>query len=346
MKPVRGSSVLSKIFAVAVARNKEFMRDRGTMAWNFMFPFLIVAGFAFAYSGKPKPQFTIGVLSANEQIDRTQSKIFDWEYIQFIPFQEQSSDLAKHRVERHQLDFLIDLRGAHRYWVNSTSPKGYILEKMLHGLEHENWEKVAVEGAEVRYVDWLLPGILGLNMMFSALFGVGYVIVRYRKNGVLKRLKATPLGSFQFLSAQILSRLSIIGVTTAIIFVGCVWLLKIPMRGSWFDIAVVYGLGAFCLIAIGLLVACRVRSEELASGLLNLITWPMMFFSGIWFSLEGLNPILQKLALIFPLTHLIDAARAIMIDGAGLASQSIHLLTLFTVGFVSLVIGAYLFRWE
>lgn len=336
---------IRRTLVLARARNTEFIRDRGSMSWNFLFPFLVVGGFAFAYSGPPKPLYTVAVYNvANHEGSRSlASAALAWQYVQYIPVTELTPAVGK--VERHQYDLLL-APDEHRYWVNASSPKGYVLEKMLAGLPGETWQKQAADGREVRYVDWLLPGIVGLNLTFSALFGVGYVIVRYRKNGVLKRFKATPLSALEFLSAQVLSRFFIISTTTAIVLIGSVWILRIPMHGSWLDLAVVYMLGAFCMISIGVLAACRVRSEELAGGILNFVTWPMMFFSGIWFSLEGLNPLLQKLALIFPLTHLLQAARAIMIDGAGLSSQLSHLTVMLGVGAFALIVGASLFRWE
>lgn len=335
-----------KVWSMSWARNKEFFRDRGTLAWNFLFPFLIVGGFALAYSGPPRPQYEVGVLSVDGQVPRATSGIFGLQYMRFIVFTDKSSAISK--VERHQIDLLVDpLNPAGReYWINSSSPKGYILEKILVGLQGEHWKRVEVTGKEVRYVDWLLPGVVGLNMMFSALFGVGYVIVRYRKNGVLKRLKATPISALEFLTAQVLSRLFIIAFTTTIVIAGCIMVLGVPLRGSVFDLALVFATGALCLISIGLIVASRVRSEELAGGLLNLFTWPMMFLSGVWFSLEGLNPTIQKIALIFPLYHVVSAARAIMIDGATLSSQAGHLVILLGVGVFCLLLGSSLFQWE
>ncbi len=100
------------------------------------------------------------------------------------------------------------------------------------------------------------------------------------------------------------------------------------------------------MVSMGLLIASRVHSEELADGLLNLLTWPMMFLSGVWFSLEGLHPILQKAAWLFPLTHIISASRAIMIDGASLMTQLPHVLYLAVLGAVCLFAGAWLFQWE
>ena len=191
-----------------------------------------------------------------------------------------------------------------------------------------------------------MPGVLGMNMMFASLFGIGYVIVRYRQNGVLKRLQATPVSALQFISAQMASRLTIVITINSAIFLGCYYLLDLLVSGSLLDLLLVNMLGACALLSIGLLVACRTASEELASGLLNLLTWPMMFFSQIWFSLENSPQWMQNFALLFPLTHIVDASRQIMIEGAGLSEllQPIIVLALMTA--VGMVLAARLFRWS
>ena len=119
-----------------------------------------------------------------------------------------------------------------RYWVNTDSPKGYIVEKLLLRGSTRARSARPVSGEAVRYVDWLFPGILGMNMMFSCLFGVGYVVVRYRKSGFLKRLHATPLTAFEFLSAQVLSRLLLILFVTAILYVGIGAIIGFHNAGS------------------------------------------------------------------------------------------------------------------
>ena len=107
------------------------------------------------------------------------------------------------------------------YWINDESPKGYILEQVLRGsTAPPEFDKQRVSGRVIRYVDWVVPGVLAMNMMFSCLFGVGYVIVRYRKNGMLKRLKATPLTPLEFLSAQVASRWWLTLATTVLVFAG------------------------------------------------------------------------------------------------------------------------------
>jgi ABC-type multidrug transport system permease subunit len=185
-----------------------------------------------------------------------------------------------------------------------------------------------------------------MNIMWGALFGIGYVIVRYRKFGVLKRLSATPVTAVEFLCAQILSRLWLLVVVNVVIFIGMDLFVDFRMHGSYFNLLLVFTLGCINLICCGLVVAARISSEEVANGVLNLFSWPMMFLSGVWFSLEGAHPWMQKFALILPLTHVTNAAREVMIDGAGIIDISDHLLVLGISSVVLLFIGARIFQWE
>jgi len=329
---------LSRLLAVFLARNKEFLRDRAAMGWNLVFPVLIVAGFAFAFSGEPAPLYKVGIYGTNPG-----RGFFLTEYVQFIAMPKLAPAITK--VERHQIDLLLDT-AKRRYWINDSSPRGYVLEKILHGTAQADYTKQVVSGREIRYVDWLIPGVIGMNIMFSALYGVGYVIVRYRKNGVLKRLKATPLSAIEFLTAQVFSRLWLILAVAMVVFFGTNLFIDFAMYGSYLTLFLVFAMGAFCMISMGLVIAARIASEELAEGLLNLISWPMMFLSGVWFSLEGTNPMVQKFATIFPLTHMITAARSVMFDGATLTAVAPELLVLAVMSAVFLTIGALLFRWE
>ncbi len=332
----------SRFWAVFVCRNWEFLRDRSALAWSLVFPIFIIAGFAFAFSGPALDLYKVGVLG--NTASGVDNAFLQTRYIQFIPMTDPAAALTK--VERHQLDMLFDPINR-RYWINGESPKGYALERMLHGADAASiYGKQTVSGRAVRYVDWVLPGVLAMNMMFGCLFGVGYVIVRYRKSGMLKRLKATPLTPLEFLAAQIASRLWLILATTVLVYAGTDLLIGFAMFGSYFNLLLVLTVGAISLISLGLVVAARTTSEELAGGLLNLLSWPMMFLSGVWFSLEGVHPWLRAFAQILPLTHIIDAARAIMLDGAGLMDLSGHLLALTAMSAAAMAISAWLFRWE
>ncbi|MCU7807025.1 MAG: ABC transporter permease [Candidatus Thiodiazotropha sp. (ex Semelilucina semeliformis)] len=330
---------LRRFLAALQARNLEFLRDRTALGWNFIMPVLIVMGFAFAFSTGQQDLYKVA-LFGQAQTDTPLATFLETRYIDFIPVDDLNDAIDK--VDRHQLDLLLD-QEEQRYWVNSTSPKGYLLEQILssYGLSRET-----VSGSEIRYVDWLIPGVLGMNIMFSALFGVGYVIVRYRKNGVLKRLRATPLSAFEFLSAQITSRMLMIVVVTILVYAGTNLVVDFRMTGSYWLLLLILILGALSMISVGLLIAARITSEEAANGLLNLLSWPMMLLSGVWFSLEGSHPLVQNLALALPLTHMIDAARAVMIEGAGLADVGGQLIALSLFSVIFVTIGSKTFRWE
>ncbi|MBU0656898.1 MAG: ABC transporter permease [Gammaproteobacteria bacterium] len=342
--------MIKRIWATFFARSLEFLRDRSTLGWNFILPVALVFGLAFVFSGSGQPLFKVGViadtLTAEAKPDKNLHPFLQMEHVEFYKVPVGEVETAVRKVGRHQVDMLLDLRaGQMHYWVNSDSQKGYFLEKLLLGGGGSALVRQSVQGEEIRYVDWVVPGILGMNLMFSCLFGVGFVIVRYRKSGYLKRLNATPLSATEFLLAQVFSRLLLVICVTSIVFVGTNLFMHFTMEGSYLNLLLVLFVGAFCLIALSLVVAARVSSEELAGGLLNLLTWPMMVLSGVWFSMEGTNPVMQWLSQLSPLTHMLTAARAIMLDGAGLADISGQLLILVGMSAVFLLIGAATFKW-
>jgi len=335
----------NRIYALFVARNTEFFRDRSALAWSVLLPILIIFVFAYAFTDDNPEKFKVGIYSTSPLSAASQNFIAT-RFIKFIDFDTVEENLVK--VERHQIDLLFDADNL-RYWINQTSPNGYIVEKLLIAAFANSTQTLKpnlVAGDEVRYIDWVMPGVIAMNIMWGALFGIGYVIVRYRKFGVLKRLRATPVTAVEFLTAQIMSRLWLLLSVNTVIFIGMNYFVNFRMNGSYLNLFIVFALGCICLICCGLVVAARISSEEVANGLLNLFSWPMMFLSGVWFSLEGAHPLMQKFALILPLTHITEAAREIMIDGAGLAQVADHLLVLGISSIVLLVIGAWIFRWE
>jgi len=334
-----------RIYALFVARNLEFIRDRAALSWSVLLPILIIFVFAFAFTDENPEKFKVGMVGS-APVEGPAAGFKATRFVNFIEFAEIEANLVK--VERHQLDLLFD-PATHRYWVNSTSPNGYIVEKLLLAAyveAPETLRKIVVDGDEIRYIDWVIPGVIAMNIMFGALFGIGFVIVRYRNFGVLKRLRATPVTAMEFLSAQILSRLWLLVVVNVVIFIGMDLFVDFRMHGSYLNLLLVFTLGCINLICCGLVVAARISSEEVANGVLNLFSWPMMFLSGVWFSLEGAHPLMQQFALLLPLTHVTAAAREIMIDGAGLVQISDHLLVLGISSVVLLAIGARIFRWE
>lgn len=338
-----------RILAVFSARNKEFYRDRAALGWSMAFPFLVVLGFAFAFSSERQNQYKVAIHGRSDH--PRVARIRATQFVEFIDTRDLEPALEK--LKRHQYDLVLSSQPQAgttdlRYWVNPSAPKGYLAERLLlHPSPGEPApQRLTLEGQEIRYVDWLISGLIAMNVMFGAFYGVGYTIVRYRKSGVLKRLKATPLRPVEFLLAQLFSRMLVIMGVAAVVFFGTDLLVKFHFVGSTWRFFVVVSCGAFCLISLSLIIAARSASEEFANGLLNLMSWPMMFLSGVWFSLEGANPWVRKAALALPLTHVIDASRAILTEGATLTQVLPSLGALAGMSALFLLIGIALFRWE
>ena len=396
---------LRRVHAIFIARNREFFRDRAAFGWNFMFPFLIVVGFAIVFGGEDYRGFKVGVIAPEERLSEAFSvaaregadapgrdlpaaaasgakeaggvsiaakgsggvagptasasdpltaalpeAFRETRYLTFVPFG--SREVAMDRLRHHKVDMVVEAgRAPHRYWVSETSPKGYVVERLFRaalrpGDETALLEKRAVEGLEIRYIDWLFPGILAMNMMFSALYGVGYVIVRYRRNGVLKRLKATPLTAMEFLTAQMLSRIFLLMFTLVVVWTGCSLLFSFRVEGSYGTIALIFLVGSLSLSSLGLLLAARGTSEEFVNGVLNFLSWPMMFLSEVWFSIEGAPAWVKGFSKIFPLTHILTAVRKVMNDGLTLADVTVELAVLSAMTLVCLSVAAALFSWN
>ena len=333
--------MMRRLFAIWYARNLEFLRDRATLIFTLLLPISLVVGMGFVFGGPARPIFKVGVITA--RIDPKSHPFLQERYIDFVPIASAAAGIPK--LSHQAVDLLVDLQPPGRYWVNTDAPKGYIVEKLLLAVA-PGAQRQPVTGAAIRYVDWLFPGILGMNLMFSCLFGVGYVVLRYRKSGFLKRLRATPLTAFEFLTAQVLSRLGLILLVTTILYVGIGTIIHFHSAGNIALLMLLVLVGALSMISLGLIVAAAISSEELVGGLLNLLTWPMMLVSGIWISLEGSPPWVQWVAHIFPLTHLLEGARAVMLDGAGLQQIAPNLLYLGVTAVVFLAIGAWSFRWR
>ena len=345
-----------RLWAIFNARNREFFRDRAAFGWNFLFPFLIILGFGVIFKGDYRSQFKVGVfpvppgVAAKQSIDHLPDSFATFKAISFVGFDTRTHGMDK--LKLHKIDLLIEAETQPvRYWVSDSSPAGAIVERLLKAAlaspdTDNHLERKDIQGIQIRYIDWLFPGVLGMNMMFSALYGVGWVVVRYRKNGVLKRLKATPLTAFEFLTAQLLSRIFLLMFMLVIVWVGCDLILDFKVYGSLLNLFFVFLAGSTCMTGLGLVIASRGTSEEFANGILNFICWPMMFLSEVWFSIEGAPVWLKASAQIFPLTHLLSAARKVMNEGAGLVAvmPEITVMCAMTLGF--LLVGAAFFSWN
>lgn len=347
---------MKKLLALIHARNLEFYRDRAAMGWTLLFPFIVLAGFAYGYSGKSEPILSIRVSGADAESHSVIRALRELPGIDFSIVADESATMQK--LVRYETDLIVDVRDGGAtlaYATNPDSDKGKLAARLLTQAAENSADPKpalsarAIEGKKVRYADWLLPGLLAMNIMFGSMFGVGYVIVRYRKNGVLKRLRATPLSAFQFLFAQVISRMLLMVLTSYLVIGGAMVLIGFrPASAATVavDLLIFLAISAAAMISVGLIVAARISNEEVADGVLNMMTWPMIFLSGIWFSLDGASGWVVAISKAMPLTYVVKGLRAILIDGVRITQLLPEIGILAVISLTLIAVGSALFKWR
>jgi ABC-type multidrug transport system permease subunit len=196
-----------------------------------------------------------------------------------------------------------------------------------------------------RYIDFLIPGLLGMNLMNSGMWGIGFALVQMRQRKLLKRFVATPMRRGDFLLGLVSSRLGLMLVELALLLGFGVIAFQMRVVGSWASVILISAVGALSFGGLGLLTASRAQKTETVSGLINVVMMPMWMFSGVFFSYERFPAVIQPFVKLLPLTMLNDALRATILGGASLVSQGTRLLILLLWGAVSYALALRWFRW-
>jgi ABC-2 type transport system permease protein len=196
-----------------------------------------------------------------------------------------------------------------------------------------------------RYIDFLIPGLLGMNLMNSGMWGIGFALVDMRQRKLLKRFVGTPMRRGDFLLALLSSRLVLMIIEIGLLLTLGVIVFHMKVLGSILAIALLGSAGAMCFGGVGLLTASRAQKIESVSGLMNLVMMPMWIFSGVFFSYERFPAVIQPLIKVLPLTALNDALRASILEGTPLIHQWPRLLVMFLWGGISFVLALRWFRW-
>jgi ABC-2 type transport system permease protein len=196
-----------------------------------------------------------------------------------------------------------------------------------------------------RYIDFLIPGLLGMNIMSGGMWGVGFVLVDMRSRKLLKRLVATPMRRTHFLGAMLGSRMLLVFLEMLLLLAFGRFFFGMVVQGGLLLIALLALLGAFGFAGLGLLVASRAQKTETVTGLMNLVMLPMFVLSGVFFSAERFPAVLQPFVQALPLTALNDSLRAVILEGAGFGSQLPRIAILAAWGGVSFLLALRVFRW-
>lgn len=338
------------LYELTLVRFKEFIRETEAVFWVFAFPVLLTVALGFAFREKAPDRIPVGVIdgpSAQARMKALSSSPA------LLP-RTYSEKAGREELRRGKISLLVEGAAVPVYRFDPTRPDARTARMEAdNALQAAAGRRNPFQAAEVRveelgsrYIDFLVPGLLGMNIMGTGMWGVGFGIVNARMKKLLKRLVATPMRKSDYLLAQSLSRLVFLVLEVAIIIVFAWIAFDVRVNGSLLLFALVCFLGGSAFAGLGLLIASRARTIEGVSGLMNLTMVPMWVGSGVFFSYERFPDAARPFIRALPLTALNDALRGVMNDAMTIGQIAPQLLTLTAWAVVSYLIGLKVFRWQ
>ncbi len=341
-------------FSLIAARVREFWREPAAIFWVYVFPLIMVVALGVAFRNKPVGGFTV-VVAAGDQAQQVQKILESDPRFQVAVCDEQE---CRSRLRTGRAELLIvparDSSGGYSYYFDPTQESSVLTRQMANEVLQQAANRRNVvpvhDHAEVepgsRYIDFLVPGLLGMGLLGGGMWGVGFAIVDMRLRKLLKRYLATPMKRSHFLAAVMASRLLFTVPEVLMLLIFARIFFGVSSQGGYGSLGVMILLGTFEFSGLGLLVACRAQTIETVSGLMNAVMLPMWIGSGIFFSIGRFPPSVQPLLSLLPLTPLINAMRSIMLEGTSLLALGPQLGLILAWGCVTFVLALRWFRWN
>ena len=336
------------LIQLTLVRFREFIREPEALFWVFVFPVLLAAGLGLAFRNRPADVLTVAATSPQLAEALRQDKGLAVEQLTAGAAAEQL------RTGKVVLVAAPAPSGGVQYSFDDTNPEGRTA-RMLADADIEraagrtnivpSRDRLMREPGS-RYIDFLIPGLLGMNLMGSAIWGMGFAIVDARRKNLMKRLVATPMPRSYYLLSFVLSRLGLLVAEVGLVVGFGVVIFGVPVRGSLADLTALCVLSSLSFSALGLLIASRARTIEAASGLMNVAMMPMWIVSGVFFSSQRFPDFLQPVIQALPLTAAIDALRLNMLQGGGLARVGGQMVILAVWMVASFAVAMKMFRWR
>jgi ABC-2 type transport system permease protein len=344
------SEVRHPLIELTIVRVKEFLRETEALFWVFGFPLLLTIALGFAFRESAPEKIPVGVvegasaqaqLAALEKSPALQPRIY-------------SAAAGRDELRRGNISLLVESGDAPLYRFDPARPEARSARREVdEALQNAAGRRSAFEPREehvseqgARYVDFLVPGLLGMNLMSTGMWSVGFAVVNARMKKLLKRLVATPMRKIDYLISHFLARVIFLVLEVAAVVIFARIAFGVRVHGSWLLFTVICLIGGIAFAGLGTLIAARARTIEAVSGLMNLVMVPMWICSGVFFSYERFPDAALPFIRALPLTALNDALRAVMNDGLGLAAVASQLVILVVWAVVTYVIGLRLFRWQ
>lgn len=336
------------------ARMLELKREPEVVFWVFVFPLLLASGLGIAFRNKPADASSVAIV-AGAEAQKTQALLQSspWHTSFKLYVQDEAAASKGFRLGKYDLVIEADGAGGLRYRYDPARPESVLARAEVNdALQAGAGRKDVIATSLVtssepgsRYIDFLIPGLLGMNLMNSGMWGMGFALVDMRQRKLLKRFVGTPMRRSDFLLALMSSRLVLMIIEIGLLLTLGVLVFHMRVLGSLLSVVAIGTLGALCFGGVGLVTASRVQKIESISGLMNLVMMPMWIFSGVFFSYERFPAVIQPLIKALPLTALNDALRASILEGTPLFRQWPRLLVLAAWGGISFLLALKWFRW-
>ena len=335
-------------------RWREFLREKEAVFWVFVFPVLMTFALGIAFRNSA-PEKTLVAIEGDSQSASVMELSDALAQSPEITASILSSDEATRALRSGKISIVVRPQsGSYDYRFDPTRPESRIARLLVDDalqrakgrddVVHTAEEKITEPGA--RYVDFLVPGLIGMNMMGSGLWGLGFTVVIARSRKILKRFAATPMRRSHYLLSFMLSRLLFLVPEVAAVVVFAWLVFGFTVRGSWLSLTLITLLGGFTFSAIGMLIAARPTTIEGVSGLMNFIMLPMWLLSGTFFSSERFPVMFQPFIKALPLTALNTLLRSVMNEGASLSTNWMNVSILGAWLIVSFVVALKIFKWQ
>jgi ABC-type multidrug transport system permease subunit len=333
---------------------REFYREPEAVFWVYGFPLLMIVALGIAFRNQPERPIVVDIVEG-PRAEAAEAGLAKNERFQV---RRDTLEACRVRLRLGKTDLVVitdeSSEPRYDYWFDPGRPESSLARSAVDDALQRaagRSDPMPTGDREMtdpggRYIDFLVPGLLGMSLMGGGMWGVGFVTVDMRIRKLLKRLLATPMRKSEFLAGIMLSRLLFMIPEVLVLLVFARIAFGVRNQGSILSLLVLIVLGAFSFAGIGLLVASRAKTVEAVSGLMNLVMLPMWMLSGIFFSPERFPKMAQPFIHALPLTQLIDATRGVMLEGASLASQGANVLALAAWGGISFVLALRLFRWS
>jgi ABC-type multidrug transport system permease subunit len=353
-QPPRHNGRWSGYTHLLMARMLELKREPEVVFWVFVFPLLLALGLGIAFRNKPADAVPVAIVQGAGSEEAASLLARSPQHASFKVKVESADDARKGlRLGKYDLVIEPDGKGGFQYLYDPARPECVLARTQVNdALQAAAGRKDAVATTVVtssepgsRYIDFLIPGLLGMNLMNSGMWGIGFALVDMRQRKLLKRFVGTPMRRGDFLLALASSRLILMIIEVGLLLAFGVLFFHMRVLGSIFAIALIAAIGSLTFGGVGLLTASRAQKIESVSGLINLVMMPMWIFSGVFFSYERFPAVIQPLIKALPLTALNDALRASILEGTPLLQQWPRLLVMGLWGGISFVLALKWFRW-